>query len=333
MPGSSFFLDWDALVAAIPDPPWTTVYMGTPQIAVPALSGLLDLPEFDVTAVVSQPDRPAGRGRKMTKPPVAGAALDAGVRLLQPEALKDARSELESLVPQLIVVMAYGRILPRWLLSLPALGPYNLHASLLPAYRGAAPLNAAIRNGDQWSGISLMGMEPEMDAGPVFFQHKLELANDETVGTLHDRTALLGRRVIVELAARLQGVGWGYHPQDDSKATFAPKIEAMDRAVDWTLDAREVDRQVRSLTPVPGARSRLGSDWIRIHQGRPLPDPVTADPGTIIAASADGIDVACGDGRYRIVVLQMPGRKAQPVAEFLRGADAGIGRRFDRPSD
>jgi methionyl-tRNA formyltransferase len=297
------------------------VFAGTPAFAVPALQALLDRPEWAPVAVLTQPDRGAGRGRKVRFGPVKQLAVDAGIDVLQPHSLKgaDAQAELAAYRPDLLVTAAYGLLLPRAVLELPAHGCWNLHASLLPRWRGASPINQAILAGDEESGISLMQMEAGLDTGPVILQERTPIGPEETAGELHDRLAALAAEALVDGLARLEGGTLpAAQPQDEARATHAPLISKTDARIDWRRSAAEIDRMVRAYQPWPVAWGRLdGTDGVRIHRARPFEG--RGDPGSIFhdAAGAGRLVVACGDGALEILELQMPGRKRVSARDWL----------------
>jgi methionyl-tRNA formyltransferase len=300
-------------------PPLTIVFAGTPEFSVPSLNALLEA-GHRVAAVYTQPDRPAGRGRQLTPSPVKQAAIAAGLAVFQPATLRgpDAAAQLRAHRPELMVVVAYGLLLPPAVLDAPALGCVNVHASVLPRWRGAAPIQRAILAGDTESGVSIMRMEAGLDTGPVYLERRLALEPRETGATLHDKLAALGAQALV---AALPGIADGSLPprsQDGASATYARKLSKEEAVVDWSRSAVEIDRQIRAFDPWPVAQTAFRGGTLRLWAGEPLAGPATThDPGRVTAASRRGIDVATGDGVLRITRLQPPGKRPMSAAEFL----------------
>ena len=293
-------------------------FAGTPEFAVPTLERLA-ASGVAVPWVLTQPDRPAGRGRKLAASPVKLAAERLGLKVEQPTSVRDpALAERLGPAPDLLVVIAYGLLLPRWLLDWPRRGCVNLHASLLPRWRGAAPIQYALLAGDRETGVTVMKMEDRLDAGPVYARHALTLTGEETVGTLHDRLAPLAADA---LQAALPGLLRGELaalPQDESSATYAPKIAKADAVIDWRAPAAVLARRVRAFNPWPVAEAELTSGQrLRIWFARALDAAAGAAPGRIVATSPAGIDVATGDGVLRIEQLQPPGGRPMPAAAYL----------------
>lgn len=299
--------------------PLRVVFCGTPEYAVPTLAALVEDPRCMVVGVLCQPDRPVGRGRRLEAPPVARWAKQHGLELLQPEQLNDVRERLQVLAPDLLVVIAYGKLLPQWLLELPRLLPLNLHASLLPRHRGAAPIQAAILAGDRETGVTLMGMVKALDAGPILLVRRIELSPQVNAGELQEQLAQLSAQTMRDgidalLAGTLQCV-----PQDEAAATYAGKIHPAHAHIDWRADAEMVDRLIRAMAPRPGARTGPQQVPLKILAGRPLASPATQPPGCIEAVNADAIVVACGSGTYAVTQLQPPGGRVLQAADFARG--------------
>lgn len=300
--------------------PLRLLFAGTPDFAVPCLRNLFEA-GHEIAAVYTQPDRPAGRGRKLQQSPVKDLALAHGIPVRQPETLKrdpQAIRDLADLEPDLMVVVAYGLILPRAVLAAPRLGCINVHASLLPRWRGAAPIQRAVQAGDALSGVCIMGMEQGLDTGPVYYRLETPIGARETGGSLHDRLAELGARALLEALPGIADGSREPEPQDPALATYAHKIAKEEASIDWTRPAIEIERLVRAFDPWPVAHTQLGTDWIRIRSAEVAPRSESgAEPGTVIAADRTGIAVATGDGVLRILSLQPPGKRAMSAADFL----------------
>jgi methionyl-tRNA formyltransferase len=305
------------------------VFAGTPDFAVPSLRAAAQRNE--VVAVYTQPDRPAGRGRGLQLSPVKREALVRGIPVLQPESLKSALAgdALRALQPDLLVVVAYGLILPRAVLAIPRHGCWNVHASLLPRWRGAAPIQRAIEAGDRETGVCLMQMEAGLDTGPVLLSQRLAIGEEDTGGQLHDRLAALGAQTLADGLGLLRaGMRPVPQPQPDAGVTYARKLDKAEARLDWTQPAAQLARKVRAFNPWPMADALLAGERVRVHGAVAIDAAPAAVPGRILAAGRDGIDVACGEGALRIRVLQREGGRAITAADYLnaRGAqfvDAG----------
>ncbi|MGO4551104.1 methionyl-tRNA formyltransferase [Lysobacter sp. 2RAF19] len=294
------------------------VFAGTPEFAVPSLVAAAQRNE--VVAVYTQPDRPAGRGRTLAPSPIKREALKRGLPVLQPETLKTelARDVLRALQPDVLVVVAYGLLLPQSILDIPKFGCWNVHASLLPRWRGAAPIQRAIEAGDTQTGACLMQMEKGLDTGPVLLKQSLEIGQYETAGQLHDRLSTLGAQVLADGLGLLRaGMRPVPQPQPEAGATYARKLEKSEARLDWTQAADVLARKVRAFDPWPMAEGEIAGDIVRIHRAAPIEGRGT--PGTVLAAGRDGIDIACGEGALRIRVLQRAGGKAITAADYLNG--------------
>ncbi|QJD29143.1 methionyl-tRNA formyltransferase [Methylococcus geothermalis] len=293
------------------------VFAGTPAFAVPALHALI-ASGHSPCAVYTQPDRPAGRGRKLMASPVKQLAADYGIPVLQPESLKgpEELGRLRELAPDLMVVVAYGLILPTPILAVPRLGCVNIHASLLPRWRGAAPIQRAILAGDPETGVTLMRIEPRLDAGPMLAKRNCPIAGDDTAATLHDRLAGLGAEMLIELLPELEAGGLPGETQDEALVTYAEKIEKSEARIDWRQNAAQIDRRVRAFNPWPVAETTLEGTVLRIWAAQALDTPLDAAPGTAVAASKN-FDVACGQGTLRILEIQPPGKRRMSAADFL----------------
>ncbi|HVA91559.1 MAG TPA: methionyl-tRNA formyltransferase [Chloroflexota bacterium] len=316
------------------------VFMGTPAFAVPSLRALLQLGEDGVPAarlvgVFTQPDRPAGRGQRLTPPPVKEAALAAGIPVFQPERLPraEALSLLESVSPDLIVVAAYARILSPRVLDLPRFGCLNVHASLLPLYRGASPISAAILDGVKNTGVSIMRMEAGLDTGPVLAQASLPIGDDDTTGSLTEKLALLGAR---ELAVIIQPWIAGSiepRPQNEAVATVTRPLRKEDGRIHWGQPAQAIARQVRAMFPWPGTSTLSEGVILKVLAAdvAPCPEPASMAPVGAVAQRHGEPLVATGDGTLRLARVQPAGRKAMSGAEWLRGSPAALGGILGEP--
>jgi methionyl-tRNA formyltransferase len=296
------------------------VFAGTPDFAVPCLRAAAQ--HGEVVAVYTQPDRPAGRGRGLAPSPVKREAVLRGLPVLQPENFKStgAKDALRALEPDLMVVVAYGLILPQSVLDIPMHGCWNVHASLLPRWRGAAPIQRAIEAGDAKTGLCLMQMEKGLDTGPVLLSQSLPIGAHETGGELHDRLSELGARTLADGLGLLRaGVRPVPRPQPAEGVTYAHKLDKAEARLDWSKPARELANRVRAFNPWPMAEALLDGERVRVHGAVAVPLDHDAAPGTLLAAGRDGLDVACGSGALRIRVLQREGGKAITAADYLNG--------------
>ena len=284
------------------------VFAGTPEFAAQHLQALLEAGR-QVVAVYTQPDRPAGRGQKLMPSPVKQLAVEHGIPVFQPQTLRDpaAQAELAALQPDLMVVVAYGLILPQVVLDIPRLGCINSHASLLPRWRGAAPIQRAVEAGDAESGVTVMQMEAGLDTGPMLLKVSTPIGAEDTGGTLHDRLAELGARAIVEAVNGLEAGTLSGEAQDDALACYAHKLSKDEARLDWNRPAVELERQIRALHPWPICHSSLSGEAVKVHAAQ-LADG-TGVPGTILDAGKDGVRVACGQGALLLTRLQLPGGK------------------------
>ncbi|HEY7744826.1 MAG TPA: methionyl-tRNA formyltransferase [Desulfuromonadales bacterium] len=305
-----------------------TVFMGTPEFALATLEGLFDF-GLDVVGVYTQPDRPAGRGNKLTPPPVKVLAESRGVPVFQPAKLRapEVVEGLRQLAPDLIVVVAYGQILPKSVLEIPKFGCINVHASLLPRYRGAAPINKAVIDGESETGVTTMLMDVGLDTGPMLVKKSLPIGPEETAGEVHDRLARLGREAMEETLRRLCAGTLKPEAQDDSASCYAPMLKKEDGRIDWRRSAAEIHNQVRGLDPWPGAYTCLDGEVLKIADT--APEEGVGEPGTILSADRDGVRVACSGGVLKIGALQLPGKKRLPAGEFLRGRPIPPGTRLE----
>jgi methionyl-tRNA formyltransferase len=318
------------------------IFAGTPQFAASALAALLR--EHQVAAVLTQPDRPAGRGMQLAASPVKQLALQHGLAVLQPATLKteEIQRSLAALDADVMVVAAYGLILPQAVLQLPRHGCLNIHASLLPRWRGAAPIQRAILAGDKETGITIMQMDEGLDTGDMLLHHACPIAANDTAQTLHDKLAEMGADCILEALHLLQESGLaGMSPtggnsqnrlkpirQDNDAACYASKLLKSEAQIDWRQDARQIERAVRAYNPFPVCHANLNGVMIKIWQAG-LCVEKQGDPGKVLAADKRGITVACGKDALRLETLQRPGGKAQPAAQFLQAMPIKVGDMFD----
>lgn len=306
------------------------LFAGSPEFAVPSLAALVDSPH-DVVAVLTQPDRPAGRGRKLRMSPVRQYAAEHELDVLQPATLSDAtiRRRLESLQLDLAVVVAYGLLLPPDVLEIPRAGCVNVHASLLPRWRGASPIQAAILAGDEETGVSIMQMDAGLDTGPVFASRALSIAPAETSGALEARLAVLGAGLLREV---LDGIVDGSRQavsQASDGATYAGRIAKADAAIDWNSSAAEIDRRIRAYHPWPVAETLLDGQRMRCWSAIPSGTPAEGATGQVVAVAVDGIDVRTGNGCLRLTEIQMPGGRRMPATQFANGY-AVVGKTLGR---
>ena len=300
--------------------PLRIVFAGTPEFAAVHLQALLDAGLTPV-AVYTQPDRPAGRGQKLMASPVKQLAATHGIPVLQPQTLRDAaaQGELAALQPDLLVVVAYGLILPQAVLDIPPLGCINSHASLLPRWRGAAPIQRAVQAGDAESGVTVMRMEAGLDTGPMLLKVTTPIAADDTGGSLHDRLATLGAAAVVAAIPQLAAGTLHGEVQDDALATYAHKLNKDEARLDWSRPAAELERLVRAFNPWPVCHTSLGAAALKVYAAELVEEGQgegQGAPGTILAASRDGLTVACGAGALRLTRLQLPGGKPLAFSEL-----------------
>lgn len=305
-----------------------TVFMGTPEFAVPTLKGLL-VAGVNLVGVYTQPDRPKGRGKKMTASPVKHLAEEEGLPVFQPQKLRDpaAVEELKALEPDLIVVVAYGQILPKAVLDIPHYHCINVHASLLPKYRGAAPINKCIVDGETETGVTTMLMDVGLDTGDMLVKMSLPIGPDETAGQLHDRLSLLGRKSMEETLNQLCAGTLKAEKQNDELTCYAPMMKKEDGLIDWQKSATEIHNQVRGLDPWPGAYTYLDGDVLKIATTS-VEDGSAAEAGTIVSADKTGVRVACGQGTLVVGELQLPGKKRLSAMNFLSGKPLFSGTRL-----
>ncbi len=314
------------------------IFAGTPEFAGVALSRLLAA-GFRVPLVLTQPDRPAGRGMKLHASPVKQLALEHHIAVAQPRSLRldgkypddaaAAREAIEAAQADVMVVAAYGLILPQWVLDVPRLGCLNIHASLLPRWRGAAPIHRAIEAGDTETGVTIMQMDAGLDTGDMLLVERLPIRGDETTGSLHDRLALLGGRLIVEALEIAACGGLTGQKQPAEGVTYAHKIDKAEAAIDWTAPADILARRVRAFNPFPGAATALAGEAIKVWAAHAEDTAACGEPGEVLAADADGIRVATGAGVLVLTELQRAGGKRLAVGDFLRGFPLARGQGLD----
>jgi len=309
--------------------PWRIVFFGTPAFAIPALKNLLQGPD-EVVAVVTQPDREKGRGRKVIPSPVKELALQHGLTLFQPEKVREEafQEKIKSLHPDLFVVVAYGQILQKSLLKIPKHGAVNIHASLLPKYRGAAPIPWAILKGERLTGVTTMMMDEGVDTGDILLQTEIPIGDEETSETLQDRLALLGAQLLLEIVRGMKA--GNIHPiqQDHSKATYAPPLKKEDGQIDWSKEAKEIDRQVRALNPWPGAFTEWNGQLLKIYKGEVREETSERKAGIVSWVGSDFIEVGTGKDSFLIKEVQLEGKRRMSVRDFLAGHPVPVGTVF-----
>jgi len=302
------------------------IYAGTPEFAVPALQGLIDA-GHDIVMVLTQPDRPAGRGMQLKASPVKQLALQHNLRVFQPESLKlaDVQAELAAVNADVLIVAAYGLIIPTAVLNLPALGCYNIHGSLLPRWRGAAPIHRAILAGDAETGVTIMEVVPKLDAGNMISKWSVAITEADTTQTLHDAISREGARLMVEAMQTLQSTGrLASEVQDEALVTYAHKLEKAESAIDWTQSAQQLSRQVRAFNPFPVATAKFNDQVCKLWFAQAVAG--TGEPGVVVQTQP--LQVACGDGALELQELQMPGGKRQTAQQFVQGQHVQVGDRF-----
>ena len=307
-----------------------TVFMGTPEFALEALEGLLDF-GVNLVGVYTQPDRPKGRGKKLAASPVKQLALEHEIPVFQPPKLRDsvAVKELQELQPDLIIVVAYGQILPKAVLDIPRYHCINVHASLLPKYRGAAPINKAIIDGETETGVTTMLMDIGLDTGDMLVKHSLNIGENETAGQLHDRLSRLGREALEETLRQLCAGNLVAEQQEDELSCYAPMMKKEDGLIDWQQSAEHIHNQVRGLDPWPGAYTYLDGEVLKISETTVTTD-ASGEPGTILSADKTGVRVASSNGTLVIGGLQLPGKKRLSAMNFLSGRPLFVGTQLQR---
>ncbi len=305
------------------------IFFGTPSFAIPTLISLIEGPD-EVVAVVTQPDREKGRGRKITPSPVKEVALQYKIPVFQPEKVKDDvfYENLRYLNPDLIVVVAYGQILPKSILVIPRYGAINVHASLLPKYRGASPIAWAILKGEKITGVTTIKMDEGMDTGDILLQKEVTIGEAETFESLHDRLALLGAEVLMETLEKMKKGDLAPVPQDHSKVTLAPRFKKEDGRIDWEREAKEIDCQIRALNPWPGAYTEWNGRFLKIFSGEIRQGRTKGEAGRVVWVGSDFIEVETGDGFLLIKEVQLEGKRRMSVREFLSGHPISVGTIF-----
>jgi methionyl-tRNA formyltransferase len=302
------------------------IFMGTPDFAVPALRALAEA-DYDIVAVVTQPDRPKGRGKKNTSPPVKETAVSLNIPIFQPAKIKDPDfiCALRDLAPDVIVVVAYGRILPKDILTIPGYGCINIHASLLPKYRGAAPIHWAVINGEKVTGITTMFMDEGLDTGDMILREAVPIHDDDNVGAVHDRLAVLGAGLLIKTLSLLR-CGRAPRLPQTGESSYAPMLKTEDELVLWSRPAADTYNQIRGMAPWPGARTTLHGKVMKIWHAELFEEDGSAVlPGQVISAGGDGIVVQAGKGRLKIKEIQLQGAKRLSSADFLRGTPVTVG--------
>jgi methionyl-tRNA formyltransferase len=316
------------LIPAVPAAaPLRVAFAGTPEFAAVALQAILDAGHI-VPLVLTQPDRPAGRGMKLTPSPVKRLALERGVPVAQPRSLRldgkypddaaQAARAIESAAADVMVVAAYGLILPAWVLAAPRLGCLNIHGSLLPRWRGAAPIHRAIEAGDAETGITIMQMDAGLDTGPMLIEAREPIRPDDTTAALHDRLAALGARLVVQALAAAAAGTLSPRVQPEEGITYAHKIEKTEAAIDWSLPAAVIERRIRAFDPFPGASFEAVGETVKVWRASARPLPAPAAPGTVVSVEGGDPVVACGEGALALHELQRPGGRRGPAAAWLQ---------------
>ncbi|MFD0587916.1 methionyl-tRNA formyltransferase [Paenibacillus sp. GCM10027627] len=305
------------------------VFMGTPEFAVPSLHLLVES-GHEIAAVVTQPDRPKGRKKTLTPPPVKEAALSLGLKVLQPERMRseEAVAAIAELAPELIVTAAYGQILPKSVLELPSLGCINVHGSLLPKYRGGAPIQRSIINGESKTGVTIMYMAEGLDTGDMISTVELPIEDDDTSGTVFQKLSLAGAKLLGETLPLLADGSVKAVPQNNEEATYAPNLTREDERIDWTKSARELFNQVRGLSPMAGAFTYWGGETFKVWSCAEVKVSGSAAPGVILRADADGVVVGTGEGQLLLKDVQPAGKRVMAVSEWMKGARIEPGASF-----
>ena len=304
------------------------VFMGTPDFAAASLKRIID-DGFEVVGVFTQPDKPKGRGMELAFSPVKQVALESGIPVFQPEKMRDgtALAQLKTLAPDVLAVVAYGRILPDDILELPKFGAINVHASLLPKYRGAAPIQWSVLNGDTETGVTTMHLAHDMDAGDVIYVEKTQIGEYETSGELFDRLMVMGAELLSKTLTDIENGTAPRTPQDHSKATYVTMLDKSICPIDWDKTPREILKKIYGLQPWPVATMELEGAVYRVFAAEYTENTTELEPGCVVSAGKDGLEMACADGKTLMITqLQAPGKKRMAAADFLRGHSVKIGR-------
>jgi len=297
------------------------VFMGTPDFAVPSLNALIESQEFEVPLVITQPDKPAGRGKRLTPPPVKRFAMEKGIPVIQPEKVKGNQELFETLreiSPDFIVVAAYGKILPLELLNIPLIAPVNVHASLLPKYRGASPIQSAILNGEKETGVTIMRVREKLDSGEIYIQKKTPIKDEDTSQTLHDRLSVMGGKLLVEALPRIASGELKPILQNEEEATYCGQIRKEDGLIDWQEPARAIFNKVRAFTPWPSAFTYFNGKLLKITQVKPV-DGSCDVAGKVVSVDDEGFTVSTGDGLLKVLKVKPEGKKEMRACDFVRG--------------
>ena len=303
------------------------IFMGTPEFAIPSFEALYES-DFEIALVVTQPDRPKGRGKKLSSPPVKLVALEHDIEVFQPERIKDSEAieKIKQVKPDLIIVVAFGQILPKEILELPRYGCINVHASLLPKYRGAAPINFAIINGEKKTGVTTMYMEEGLDTGDMLLKNEVEITPEDTASTLHDKLAIAGKKTLSDTLKAIINTELVPEKQDDSISSYAPIMTKELGKINWDRSAESISNLVRGTDPWPSAYTLYDNSVLKLFAPVVLDKQSKEKPGTIVAVSSEGIDIASADYIVRIKEIQISGKKRMPVGEFLKGNVLEIGK-------
>jgi methionyl-tRNA formyltransferase len=308
-----------------------TIFMGTSAFAVPILEALVNCNFVELLAVITQPDKPAGRNLRLQPPPTKQIAINFDIPVLQPEKARDPEfiEQLKEFSPHLIVVAAYGQILPQSILDIPPFGCLNVHASLLPKYRGAAPIQWAIINGETETGVTIMKIDAGLDSGPILTKRVVEIQPDDTAQTLHDKLAQAGSELLIETIPPYINGKITPQPQDDSQATYAPKIQKEHAKIDWSLPSRDIINRIRAFNPWPVAYTFIGTGgkktMLKIWSAIEIPLPTTSAPGSIIEVTKEGFKVACGKGAILVTSVQPENSRIMTAKEYLAGHKLEVG--------
>ena len=316
--------------------PVKLIFMGTPEFAVPSLERLI-ADGHEIAAVFTQPDKPAGRGKHLHSPPVKTLALEHGITIHQPARIKtneEVRATFEAISPDACIVTAYGKILPEWLLAIPRLGCINVHASLLPKYRGAAPINWAIANGEQQTGVTIMKMDAGMDTGPMLAKGAITIADEETAPELSARLAQLGAELLSEMLPRIERGEIKPVPQENDAATYAPMLKREDGLINWQMPASAIANRVRAFQPWPGSYTSFRGSKLIIWRARNVSEatsPKDIDAGTILSIDDNAITIACASStQMRVEEIQLEGKRRMSAREFVNGARLKVGDRINQ---